>query len=151
MLNAKHGPATRLVGLIVAGALSVGGLALAIPAVAHPDHSSQEVTERKVIIHGGAGDKDFTESTAPGELERFGTHCDGDKVEITADGGGSNKKQAIKLFICGDKGEGAKGLAEALSKAMTNIDKDNRDVDPKIRAELRAKIEAKIRELRTKG
>jgi hypothetical protein len=109
------------------------------------------VTERKVVIHGDDGNKDFTESVAPGELERFGTHCDGDKVEITADGGGSNKKQAIKLFICGDKGQGAAGLADALSKAMTNIDKDNRDVDPKIRAELRAKIDAKIRELRSKG
>ena len=151
MLNITHAPARRLAGLLIAGAMSVGGLALAIPAVAHPDHSSQEVTERKVIIHGGPGDKDFTESATPGELERFGTHCDGNKVEITADGGGSNKKQAIKLFICGDKGSGAAGLAEALSKAMTNIDKDNRDLDPKVKADLKAKIEAKIRELRSKG
>jgi beta-lactamase regulating signal transducer with metallopeptidase domain len=151
MLNTSHGPARRYAGLIVAGAISVGGIALAMPAVAHPDHSTQEVIERKVIIHGDDGDKDFTRRVAPGELERFGTHCDGDKVEITADGGGSNKKQAIKLFICGDKGQGAAGLADALSKAMTNIEKDNRELDPKIRAELRAKIDAKIRELRTKG
>ncbi len=151
MLNATHGPARRFAGLLVAGAMSVGGMALAIPAIAHPGHDSQEVTERKVVIHGGPGDKDFTDSAAPGELERFGTHCDGDKVEITADGGGSNKKQAIKLFICGDKGQGAAGLADALSKAMANIDKDNRELDPKLRDELRAKIDAKIRELRTKG
>jgi beta-lactamase regulating signal transducer with metallopeptidase domain len=151
MLNISHGPARRYAGLLVAGAISIGGLALAIPAIAHPDGTTQEVTERKVIIHGDHGNKDFTESVAPGDLERFGTHCDGDKVEITADGGGNNKKQAIKLFICGDKGQGAAGLADALSKAMTNIDKDNRELDPKVRAELKAKIDAKIRELRTKG
>lgn len=149
MLSTSHGPGRRYAGLIVAGAMSLGGIMLAIPAIAHPGHATQEVSERKVVIHDEDGN--VTEGVAPGDFERFGTHCDGDKVEISAGGGGSSKKQEIKLFICGDKGQGAAGLADALSKAMTNIDKDNRELDPKLRAELKAKIDAKLRELRTKG
>ena len=148
MLSTSHGLGRRYAGLIVAGAMSLGGLMLAIPAIAHPGHATQEVSERKVVIHDEDGN--VTEGVAPGDFERLGTHCDGDKVEISA-GGGSSKKQEIKLFICGDKGQGAAGLADALSKAMTNIDKDNRELDPKVRAELKAKIDAKLRELRTKG
>lgn len=145
MLNSTHGPGRRLAGLLIAAGMSLGGLALAVPAIAHPESTEQQVIEKKVVIHGGPGHADTR------DIERLGTHCDGDKVEITADGGPAHKKQSIKLFICGDKGAGAAGLADALSKAMTNMDSDNRDLDPKIKAELKAKIEAKIRELRAKG
>jgi hypothetical protein len=148
MLKANHGPASRLVGLIVAGGMSVAGLALAMPAAAHEEPGKEQVFEKTVIVHPGPGGKDLSERT---DLEHFGTHCDGQHVEVSADGGGSNKKQAIKLFICGDKGKGAAGLADALSNAMRNIDRDNRDLDAKVKAELKAKIDAKIRELRTKG
>lgn len=149
MLNANHGPASRLVGLIVAGGMSIAGLALAVPAAAHDEPGKGQVFEKKVIIHNGSGDT--SKDAEVGDLERLGNHCDGDKVEISADGGSGSKKNSIKLFICGDKGKGAAGLADALSKAMHNIDADNRDLDPKVKADLKAKIDAKIRELRAKG
>ncbi|HUP66923.1 MAG TPA: M56 family metallopeptidase [Sphingomicrobium sp.] len=151
MLNTSHGPARRFAGLIVAAAVSIGGMALAIPAIAHPEGSGHQVMERKIVLRGDAADKDFTQNAGPGELERLGTHCDGDKVEIAAGGSPSSKKQQIKLFICGDKGQGAAGLADALAKAMANMDRDNPELDPKVREELRSKIDAKIRELRAKG
>jgi beta-lactamase regulating signal transducer with metallopeptidase domain len=145
MLKASHGPARRFAGLAVAGAMSATGLVLAMPAAAHEE--SKTVTKR-VIIH----DSKDVETIPPIEdVERLSNKCDGEKVEISADGGTANKKQAVKLFICGDKGEGNAGLADALAKAMKNMDKDNRELDPKTRAELKAKIEAKIRELRAKG
>ena len=151
MLNATHGPARRFVRAARRrrdvrwrnGACDPGHRP---PGPRHAGGDRAQGRHPRRARRQG-----FHRSAAPGELERFGTHCDGDKVEITADGGGSNKKQAIKLFICGDKGQGAAGLADALSKAMANIDKDNRELDPKLRDELRAKIDAKIRELRTKG
>jgi beta-lactamase regulating signal transducer with metallopeptidase domain len=146
MLNANHGRASRLIGLAVAGGMSVAGLALAVPATAH---DQQQVFEKKVVVHGGPGDT--LKAVEPDDLERLGNHCDGPSVQISADGGAASKKDAIKLFICGDKGKGAAGLAEALSGVMKNLDRDNPRLDPKVRDELRAKIDAKIRELRAKG
>ena len=147
MLTVNHGPARRLSGLLIAGGMSIAGLALAVPAVAHEEPGKQEIFEKKVIIHGGPDGQ----HAGPGDLERLGTHCDGEKVEITAGGGSGGKKNEVKLFICGDKGAGAAGLADALSKAMRHIDSDNRDLDPKVKADLKAKMKAKIRELRAKG
>jgi beta-lactamase regulating signal transducer with metallopeptidase domain len=149
MLNLNHGPARRLSGLILAAGMSLGGLALAVPAIAHQEPTRQEVVEKKVIINGGPHDK--LRHSKPGDLERLGAKCDGQKVEITANGGFANKKDSIKLVICGEKSAGAAGLAEALSKAMHNIDSDNRDLEPKVKADLKAKIDAKIRELRARG
>jgi len=151
MLNSTPGPARRLAGLLIATGTSIAGLALAVPAIAHPGSTKQEVYEKKIILHGAPGDKEFTARAGPGDIERFGTHCDGEKAEISAGGGSSNKKEQIKLFICGDKGAGTAGLAEALTNAMNRMDRDNRDLDPKVKAELKAKIEAKVRELRAKG
>src|SRR4051812_41260610 len=36
MLKSTHGPARRLAGLLIAAGTSIGGLALAVPAIAHP-------------------------------------------------------------------------------------------------------------------
>jgi hypothetical protein len=148
MLTANHGGPRRRAGLLIAAATSVAGLALAMPATANDQRTKQEVIEKKVISHGAPGDKDLAQRR---ELEHLGTHCDGQSVAISAAGGSGNKKNEIKLFICGDKGTGARGLANALSSAMRNIDRDNGDLDPKVKAELKAKIDAKIRELRSKG
>jgi len=42
-------------------------------------------------------------------------------------------------------------LADALTKAIVRIDAENSDIDPKVKADLKAKMEAKIRELRAAG
>ena len=93
----------------------------------------------------------MVEGVEPGDLERLGNKCGGEKAEISAGGDGADKKSVIKLVICGEKGAGSAGLADALTKAMVRIDAENSDLDPKVKADLKAKMEAKIRELRAKG
>ncbi|MEO7655239.1 MAG: M56 family metallopeptidase [Sphingomicrobium sp.] len=150
MLTLNHHRGRRFAGVLLAAGFSAAGLSVSVPAVAS-DQTRTEIIERKIITKGDHGEQDVTKSLELGELEKGANRCDGEKVEITADGGSAGKKNAIKLLICGDKGQGAKGLADALASAAANIDRDNRDLDPAIKADLKAKIDAKIRELRARG
>jgi beta-lactamase regulating signal transducer with metallopeptidase domain len=148
MLKASHGPARRFAGLAVAGAMSATGLVLAMPAAAHEEGTQKEIHEKTIVIRDGH-EKHAIEDVD--KIEQLDTNCDGEKVEVSAEGGAAPKKQAIKLMVCADKGDGPTALVDALTKASERMEIDNKNLDPKIKAELKSKIEAKIRELRAKG
>jgi beta-lactamase regulating signal transducer with metallopeptidase domain len=149
MLKTNYGPARRLTGLLLAGGVSIAGLVLAVPAAADEAPNDQVFT-KKIVIRGGPGDKDVLKGAELGDVERIGAKCDGEKIELSADGGGANKKEAVKFFICSKKGEGRSALVAALEKAATNLGQEQ-DMDPAIKAELLAKMRAKIESLRAGG
>ena len=149
MLKTNHGRGRRLAGLLLAGGVSIAGLALSVPAAADDGVKQQEFT-KKIVIHGGPGGKNGVERADSGDLEKMGANCDGEKVELSADGGGADKKQTVKFFVCGKKGEGRTELVAALEKAAANLGEED-DMDPAIKAELQAKMRAKIESLRAGG
>jgi beta-lactamase regulating signal transducer with metallopeptidase domain len=147
MLKTNHGPARRLAGLLLAGGIAIGGLTLAVPAVAD-EAAKDQVFTKKIVIRGGPGDKDVLEHAERGDVERLGAKCDGEKVELSADGGTANKKEAVKFFICGKKGESRAALVGALEKAAATLGQED-EMDPAIKAELLAKLRAKIDQLKS--
>jgi beta-lactamase regulating signal transducer with metallopeptidase domain len=153
MLKNLHGDARRTVGLILAGSISVAGLALAFPAAAHEEPGKDQVFEKKVIIRT-QGDKDVLVKRDGGadlaDIEKMGPKCSGEKVEIAADGGTADNKRAVKFFLCGKEGGSRADLVNGLEKAVGRLEKEN-DMDPAIKADLVAKLKAKIAELRARG
>jgi beta-lactamase regulating signal transducer with metallopeptidase domain len=152
MLKLDHGPTRRLTGLLLAGGVAIAGLGLAVPAAAD-EAPKKQVFTKKIVVHGdrdGGSERDVLERAEGGDFERIGAKCDGEKVELSADGGSADKKQAIKFFICAKKGEGRAELAGALEKAAADLGQEA-DMDPAIKAELLAKMRAKIESLRAGG
>lgn len=142
MLNATHGFGRRLAGLALAGGLAVGGLALSAPAAAdEPAGRTKEV--RTVIVehdgHGGRMDG--------AHAEHMAMNCPGKKVEVDASPAGSaDKKEVAKIVIC-SKGGTNEEAAKGLERALANV-QGNSDMDPAVKADLTAKLQAKIAELR---
>ena len=149
MLKTNHGRGRRLAGLLLAGGVAIAGLALAVPAAAD-ESAKEQVFTKKIVIRGGPGDKAVVESAGGGDIERIGAKCDGEKVELSADGGTANKKDQVKFILCGDKGEGRAGLIKGLERAVSDMDKQD-DMAGAVKAELRAKMRAKIESLRAGG
>jgi hypothetical protein len=131
----------RQFGNLLAGALAIGVLTIAVPAAAHPDHSTtkEEVREFKIIKADGSKD-----------VERAAFHADcgkGRKFESSASQGeGTKEKRVSKMVICSDPGESdeawAKTLRDALARVEANTDMPA-DGKAKIMADLRSEI-AKI-------
>lgn len=111
-----------------------------------PYQKEEHVYEKKIVIRH-AGDKgDFKPGEVP-EVEKFSTKCPGEKFEASSASGDVVKKQDVKIIICGTKDE---KLLPALEKAEAELQKQD-DVPAERKAELLAKIRAKIAELRAKG
>ena len=75
-------------------------------------------------------------------------NCPGELIEVSADGAGADKKEAAKIKLClktASKAETATRLEEVIA------DLDKNDMDAAVKAELRAKLTAKIAELRAGG
>lgn len=149
MLKINHGPARRFAGLLLAGTVSIAGLALAVPAAAD-EGKNEQVSIKRIEIREVKGGKDHLGRADLGDIEKAGANCPGEKVEIAADGGTANKKQAAKFIICGDKGQSRAALADELEKAAAKLGQGE-DMDPAIKAELQAKVRAKIESLRAGG
>jgi beta-lactamase regulating signal transducer with metallopeptidase domain len=149
MLKTNHGPARRIAGLLLAGGMAIAGLTLAAPASAD-EPAKEQVFTKKIVIRGNPDDKDLLARAESGELRRLEAKCQGEKVELSADGGTANKKHAVKFMICGKKGEGRAEMVGALEKAVAHLGQED-DMDPAIKAELLAKLRAKIDSLRSGG
>lgn len=148
MLTRTHGRGRKLAGFGIAAGLTASGLAFTAPAVSHPQEEHEIV--RKVVIKGVDG-KEVTTETKDGEDLITRPECTGEKVEIASEGGiSAGKKEAIKIVLCGKDGESGAQLADGLVKALSRIESDS-DLDAQTKSNLKAKIEAKIRELRARG
>jgi bla regulator protein BlaR1 len=141
MLNANHGAGLRLAGLGLAGLVTIAGLALPAPATAQGE-KKQETIEKRVIIHEG--------DSRDGTRKRHGdmkADCPGKLTEVeAAPQGTGEKKEKAKIVICSKSGSNAEA-AEGLEKALARI-AENDEMDPAVKADLTARLKAKIAELR---
>ena len=125
-------------GLVLAGLCAA---VIAWPATAHPEHKTETI-ERKVIIHNdGKG-----EASATWDGKDVQTKCPGivTSVEAAAEPS-ADKKQQAKIVLCtqgGTKAEQIDGLKKALARVQSNT-----DMDPGLKAQVIATLQAKIAEL----
>jgi hypothetical protein len=149
MLSMTHGRGQKLAGFGLAAGLAAIGLAFTVPAAADQQQEEHEIV-RKVVVKGPDG-KEIVTETKDGDVMIARPECKGEKVEVTSEGeAGAGKQEAFKIVLCAKEGEGAAQLADGLAKALTRIEGDA-DLDAKTKADLKAKIEVKIRELRARG
>ena len=140
MLNATHGSFRRLAGLGIAACVVAGGLALPNPAIAQ-DKKEETVIEKKIIMHGD-GKGEHAKHEGMHEMK-----CPGTMTTIESDVGSSgDKKEQRKIAICSKSGDKAE-IAAGLEKALARVEKDT-DIDAAARADISAKLRAKIAELR---
>ena len=133
MLNTTQGSLRKIAGLGIALGLTVSGMALASPAAGE----EKTVTEKRVII---------TDGKHAGHLrdgERM--KCPGQMTVVESTSGTEQKKEQHKIAICSKTGNKAE-IAEGLSKALTRLEGDS-EMDAAVRADLSAKLKAKIAEL----
>jgi len=140
MLNTSHGSLRRFAGLGVAACLVAGGLVLPNPAVAQ-DKMEETVIEKKIIMHGD-GKGEHANHEGMSEMK-----CPGTMTTIESDVGSSgDKKEQRKIAICSKSGDKAE-IAAGIEKALARVEKDT-DIDAAARADISAKLRAKIAELR---
>lgn len=143
MLNLTHGRGRKLAGILLAGTISVAGVAVAAPTQGAAEPETRTF-EKKIIIHEGPGGNKDVLVRREGEPRQI--KCEGEKFEAGASGG-TDKKEEIKFFICARPGE---SLLPALEKAEAELQKaDEMSADRK--AEILGQIRAKIAELRSRG
>jgi len=117
-----------------------GGLALPNPASAQ-EKKEETVIEKKIIMHGdGKGEhanhEGMREMKCPGEMTT---------IESSAGSSGDRKEQR-KIAICSKSGDKAE-IAAGLEKALARVESDT-DIDAAAKADISAKLRAKIAELR---
>ncbi len=145
MLNATHGFGRKIAGLLLAGTITLGGLAIATPASADEPTTQRKEIRTVIVEHDGKAPAGATWEGTDGKSMKV--KCPGMLTEVEAAPSGTDeKKQKAKIVICskgGSKAEAAKGLERALAE----IDK-NGDMDAAVKADLKAKLTARIAELR---
>lgn len=146
MLKTNYGPARRLVGLFLAAGVSIAGLTLVVPAAADEPAKETRKFTKKIEIRHVDGEKDVPDGLR-GDLDKL-PNCPGEKYEVAVDGGTSDKKDAVKLVICTKAGESRAEAAKALERAAIEI-VENGDMASGLKAELLAKLRAKIAELKS--
>ena len=145
MLNATHGFGRKMAGLLLAGTIALGGVAIAVPAAADEPKTQRKEIRTVIVEHDGKGEKELhIDGSNP---EAMKAKCPGVVTEVEAAPAGSqDKKEKARIVICSKGGSKAEAAA-GLERALGNIDK-NDDMDAAVKAELKAKLSAKIAELR---
>jgi len=121
---------------VPAGALVVVGGLIAVPALADTP-KTQTVEIRKVITDG-----------KPGTTVDLEHGCPGQTIEVGSDAtSGAGRKEAAKIKLCLKAGLTKAETAARLESVIADMDK-NDDMNPAVKADLKAKLEAKIAELK---
>lgn len=145
MLKLNHGRARKLAGIALASAIAIGGMATAAAAQEQATTETKKFEKKIVVRH--VGDKDIVKHGEPGELRDMAAKCPGEKFEVDSVGGTEAKKENAKFVLCTANGE---RMLTALEKAVVDLEKqDEMPADRK--ADILAKIRAKIAELRARG
>jgi len=145
MLKHNHGLARRVAGLFVAAALTVTGTALAAPTASkHPYREEREVK----VVRDFDGSKDHPDAA---QLDAKLGACPGEKIEVT--GGkthSANREQQTRIVLCGPKGASSQQLASMVQDAIAHLGRGG-DMDSATKADLTAKLQVKVRELRSRS
>lgn len=138
MLKSNHGIFAKMSGLMIAGGLVVAG-SVAGPALAQETKPTTQTTEIRKVIHHGPG--------KPGDPEAMMKACPGQVIEVSADGAATaQREEAAKIKLCLKTASPAE-TATRLEGVIADLDKQS-EMDPAVRTELKAKLTAKIAELR---
>lgn len=146
MLNTNHGLLRRFAGFGVAGGLALAGIACTAPASADEPTKEHRTVEKRIIIHN---DGDGNKSATWNDGKEMKIDCPGELTVIEAGSAKSkDKEEKAKMVFCAKSKDPAEAAA-GLQKAITEINKDS-DMDPDLKAQVIAKIEARIAELNAK-
>ena len=145
MLKLNHGRTRRLAGLALASVIAAGGIATASVAQEKAAAETKKFDKKIVIRH--AGDKDVLKHGEPGELRDMAAKCPGEVFEVDSAGGTDARKENVKFVLCTRPGE---KMLNALEKAEADIQKQD-DMPSDRKADILAKLRAKIAELRARG
>ncbi|MES2902635.1 MAG: M56 family metallopeptidase [Pseudomonadota bacterium] len=144
MLASNHKKSTRIAGLMLAGGLVLGGT-LAVPAMADEPKTTQ-TTEIRKVIHNGPAIKGATRKDG----QEMKVDCPGELTVIEATAGDSpDKKEKAKMVFCSKSGDKTE-MAAGLEKALSRIEGD-KEMNAALRADVSAKLRARIAELRSGG
>lgn len=147
MLKLNHGPARRAAGLACAALVAAGGLTLSSGLQAHPHPEGDAKVEKKIIVHRIAGGGDGRE--LPAAVRDKLANCEGEKVEATAAANTGEKKENVRIVLCGKKGATPAELATMLEKSVGKIEAES-ELSPERKAQILAQLRAKIAELRAR-
>jgi beta-lactamase regulating signal transducer with metallopeptidase domain len=139
----------RIAGLAVAGALAAGGLMVSLPASAQDSPEKQQVRkEVRIVEVNGEDGKKYKIESERADLKR---ECPGELTAVTDDASteSADKKQKTFIMICTKKGEGNAETVKGLRDAIGRLDSSS-EMDPAMKAELKAKLQARIDELSKK-
>ncbi len=142
MIASNHGKFAKLSGLMLAGGLVLAGT-LAVPALADEAKPTTQTTEIRTIIHDGPG----TKISRSNDGQEMKVDCPGQLTVIEANAGDSpDKKEKARMVFCSrsaDKAETAAGLEKALARV-----EGDKELNAALRADVSAKLRARIAELR---
>lgn len=145
MLKLNHGRARKLAGIALASAIAFGAMATATAAQETATTETKKFEKKVVIRH--VGDKDVIKRGEPGEFRDMAAKCPGEKFEVDSAGGTEAKKENVKFVLCTTNGE---EMLAALEKAVADLEKQD-DMPADRKADILAKLRAKIAELRARG
>lgn len=145
MLKLNHGPTRRFAGLALASVIAAGGIATA--SVAQEKAAAETKKFEKVVIRHVGDDKDVLKRGESHELLARAKECPGEKFEVTSAGGTEAKKENVKFVLCTADRE---PMLAALEKAVADIEKED-EMPAERKADILAKLRAKIAELRARG
>jgi hypothetical protein len=146
MLKLNHGKTRRLAGLALASIIAAGGIATASAAQEKATAETKKF-EKKIIVRHVGGDENVLKRGEPHELIARAKECPGEKFEVDSVGGTDARNENVKFVLCTANGE---PMLAALEKAAADIEKQD-DMPSERKAEILAKLRAKIAELRARG
>ncbi|HET9356421.1 MAG TPA: M56 family metallopeptidase [Sphingomicrobium sp.] len=143
MLNTHQSSLRQIAGLGIALSVTLGGMAFAAPAVAD-EPGEKTIIEKRVVVGEGDGKREM--HMHHGDSPRA-MKCPGQMTVVESAPAGSEKKQEkAKIAICSKTGDKTE-IASGLEKALARVEKDS-EMNAALRADLSAKLRAKIAELR---
>lgn len=135
----RHAP--RLLGFAAAAALVAGGLVLAAPAAAHPEHADgQDKTVTRVVVISHSKGQAQSEGEGRRRVRILDTSGDGPGCDRT-EAGDPDGREKTKVIICGDPEVSAADRAARLEKALGRIQQNDQ-----LSADHKARVTAALQE-----
>ena len=151
MLNHMPTAARRVAGLGLAGLVAAAGLAVSLPAAADPGQK-EEVRKEVRIVDIGQGDRLTDSQRADIEKRMAERKCPDGSEAITAEAGAkpdAGKEERSVIMICAKGGASSAEAIAGLERALARVQGDG-EMNPTIKAEISAKLQARIAELKAR-
>lgn len=146
MLNRNEGSLRRVAGFGVAAAFALAGVACTAPANADDPKPEKRTIEKRIIINDEGGS---VKGATWDDGQEMKVDCPGELTVVEAGSAKTEgKEQKAKMVFCSkskDPAEAVAGLQKAVDKLKTDL-----DMEPELKSQVIAKLEARIAELSAK-